>query len=352
MMRVAYRIDRPIALTATLDIEGFTVLLGSSGVGKTTLLKAIAGLIPAAGSPYGDLPAYRRPVGYLPQGYGLFPHISVWGNVAFALNGPRAARRAHAQELLGRVGLGALAERDPRTLSGGQMQRVALARALARTPELLLLDEPTNALDPATRERVLEELRTLIDRLGLPAIVATHDPQLAAIGDRLAVLAHGQIIQEGSPSAVFDHPATSHVARLVGFQNLLRVRVVESADGITIVDVAGVRLSTSAPAPPVPEVGLAIRARDIVLSPAALSPAAAQHRLANELRANELRTIVAEVRREGLATRIMLEGPLSLQVAVRPDEDALGIRAGDQLSVSLPPERIRLLAWDRDGTDD
>jgi ABC-type Fe3+/spermidine/putrescine transport system ATPase subunit len=339
MTRVAYRVESPIALTATLDVEGFTVLLGSSGAGKTTLLKAIAGLLPATGVPYAGLPAHRRPVGYLPQGYGLFPHFSVWRNVAFALSGSRSSRRARAQELLRRVGLGGLEERDPRMLSGGQMQRVALARALARTPELLLLDEPTNALDPATRDQVLEELRTLIDRLGLPAIVATHDPQLAAIGDRLAVLARRQIIQQGLPSAVFDHPATSHVARLVGFQNLFPVRVTHSADGVTIVDRAGVRLSTPEPAPPVPNVGMAIRARDLVVGPIATG----------HLAANGLRATVKEVRHEGLGTRIMLDSPLELEVTIRRDGELLTLKAGDQLSVYLPPDRIRLVAWEEDG---
>ena len=116
MMRVDYRIASPIALNVALDIEGFTVLLGLSGAGKTTLLKAIAGLIPGAGAPYGGLPPQQRPVGYMPQGYALFPHLPVWRNVAFAMNGTRAAKYDRACDLLQRVGLGDLAERDPRTL--------------------------------------------------------------------------------------------------------------------------------------------------------------------------------------------------------------------------------------------
>lgn len=337
-MRVAYRIAKPISLDASLEVEGFTVLLGSSGVGKTTLLKAIAGLLPATGVPYSDLPAHSRPVGYLPQGYGLFPHLSVWSNVAFALNGSRSARRVRAQTLLDRVGLGALAERDPRMLSGGQMQRVALARALARMPEILLLDEPTNALDPATRARVLEELRTLIDRLGLPALVATHDSQLAAIGDRVAVLERGRIIQEGPPAVVFDLPATAQVARLVGFQNLFPVRVVESANGRTVVESIGGRFISSRPPPSSPDVGIAIRARDIVLCREATSPESA----------NQLRATIAEVRHEGLAIRIMLDAPLPLEVALPPDSCKFALKAGDRVTVILPPERIRLLVWEQE----
>ncbi|HXR24456.1 MAG TPA: ABC transporter ATP-binding protein, partial [Candidatus Binataceae bacterium] len=296
MTHVAYRLQRPLALDVALDITGFTVLLGLSGAGKTTLLKALAGLIPGVGTPYGGLPPQQRPVGYMPQGYALFPHLTVWRNVAFALSGSRAARYASARDLLGRVGLGDLAERDPRTLSGGQMQRVALARALARKPELLLLDEPTNALDAATRDQVLEELRALINQLGVPALVATHDPHLAAIGDHVAVLAHGAIVQQDSPAAVFDHPATSHVARLVGFQNLWRADRVERDGGGGVVALGDVKLRLTPPSSLTAPVGLAIRARDVTLyldEP----PAGTENRLA----AN-----ITELRHEGLATRVIL----------------------------------------------
>jgi len=164
-MRVEYRLPHPISLDIALDIAGFTVLLGLSGAGKTSLLKAIAGLIPGTGTIYSGLPPQQRPVGYMPQDGALFPHLSVWRNVAYAMRGSRRVKYAKARDLLERVGLTELAARDPRTLSGGQRQRVALARALAREPELLLLDEPTNALDAATRQQVLGELRALIGEL-------------------------------------------------------------------------------------------------------------------------------------------------------------------------------------------
>lgn len=340
-MRIDYRLQRPLALDVTLEVAGFTVLLGLSGAGKTTLLKALAGLIPGVGTPYGGIPPQLRPVGYMPQGYALFPHLAVWRNVAFALRGTHAARYARARDLLARVGLAELAERDPRTLSGGQMQRVALARALARQPELLLLDEPTNALDAATRDRVLEELRALINQLGVPALVATHDPHLAAIGDRVAVLARGAIVQQDSPALVFDYPATSHVARLVGFQNLWRANhVARQGESITVA-IGDMALRVVSPLALTEEVGIAIRSRDVVLY-LDQPPANA---------GNLLAATVAEVRHEGLATRVMLNGPLALEVAIDSRSDVGKLGVGDRVVVRLPPERLRLFRWDSHTTE-
>ena len=338
MMRVNYRLAQPIALDITLEIIGFTVLLGSSGAGKTTLLKAVAGLLPGAGTPFGGLPPEYRPVGYMPQGYALFPHLTVWRNVAYAIRGTRAAKYARACELLTRVGLAELAERDPRTLSGGQMQRVALARALARQPELLLLDEPTNALDPATRDRVLEELRNLINQLAVPALVATHDPHLAAIGDRVAVLAEGTIVQQDVPAAVFDYPATSRVARLVGFQNLWHATALAPDAGAAVATVRGVELHLVATSPPTNDVGIAIRARDVIVCPGERPREAV----------NLLQTQIVELRPEGLAKRLVLNGPLPLEVTVDSRRNLGELHAGDHLWVRLPPERLRVFRWDDD----
>lgn len=220
-MEIHYRLTQPFALEARFRVEGLTVLFGPSGAGKTTLLKAIAGLLPADGSPFGSLPVERRPIGYMPQHYALFPHLSALGNVAFPLaHLPRAARHAHALELLQRMGIAHLANRRPRDLSGGEQQRVALARALARNPELLLLDEPTSALDVPTREDIAEGLLKLIETVGIPALVVTHDPLLAQLSQRLVVMMEGRIVQQGPVDEVFQRPASVEVARLVGFRNL------------------------------------------------------------------------------------------------------------------------------------
>jgi molybdate/tungstate transport system ATP-binding protein len=223
-MRIAYRIAAPLALEADFEIDGFTVLLGQSGEGKTTLLRAIAGLLPAQGTPFDGLPPQDRAVGYMPQGYALFPHLRAWENVAFALpRGP--TRRAQAEQLLDRVRLGGMAERYPSALSGGQQQRVALARALARKPQLLLLDEPTSALDAATRDEVMAELISEVHEFGLPALAVSHDPHLALLADRVVVMSRRRIVQQGSPDQVLSRPASIEVARLLGHRNLFGARV-------------------------------------------------------------------------------------------------------------------------------
>ena len=222
-MRIDYRIERPIALHVAFDVEGFTVLLGASGEGKSLLLRAIAGLTPAQGEPFGGMAAQHRAVGYLPQGYALFPHLNAWQNVAFALRG--AQRRAQAMQLLERVHMEDFAERYPATLSGGQQQRVALARALARRPQLLLLDEPTSALDPVTRDDVVAELIAEVHEFGIPALAVSHDPHLAAVADRLVLMHERRIIQIGPPGSVYAHPVNGAAARLLGHRNVHRGRI-------------------------------------------------------------------------------------------------------------------------------
>jgi molybdate/tungstate transport system ATP-binding protein len=234
-MRIDYHIEHPVRLQVDFEVEGFTILLGQSGEGKTTLLRALAGLLPAQGEPFGGLPPQHRAVGYVPQGYALFPHLRAWENVAFALpRGPR--RRAEALELLLRVRLVDVAEHYPAALSGGQQQRVALARALTRKPQLLLLDEPSSALDAGTRDEIMAELISEIHEFGLPALAVSHDPHLAALADHVAVMNGRRIVQQGSPDEVLSRPASAAVARLLGHRNLFTARVAghETDTGITL----------------------------------------------------------------------------------------------------------------------
>ena len=217
-MRIDYTLQHPVAVHAAFDVDGFTVLLGASGEGKSLLLRAIAGLVPAQGEPFGA--AQHRAVGYLPQGYALFPHLNAWQNVAFALRGSQ--RRQQAMQLLERVHMAQFAERLPATLSGGQQQRIALARAIARRPQLLLLDEPTSALDPVTRDDVIAELIAEVHGFGIPALAVSHDPQLAAVADRLVLMHDRKIIQIGTPESVYANPVNSAAARLLGYRNVHR----------------------------------------------------------------------------------------------------------------------------------
>src|SRR5581483_10097574 len=169
-------------------------LVGPSGAGKTTVLRAIAGLVPArvrlGGEDWTSLPPEERSVGLVFQDYALFPHLSVERNVAFA---------GDPGDLLERLGIAHLRRARPGELSGGERQRVALARALARRPRVLLLDEPTAALDPHTRGAVRAQLRALLRELGLPTLLVTHDfEDAAALADRIGVLADGRLRQLGT----------------------------------------------------------------------------------------------------------------------------------------------------------
>ncbi|MEU6403197.1 ABC transporter ATP-binding protein [Streptomyces sp. NPDC046985] len=226
--RGAFRLD--VALTAA---PGEVVaLLGPNGAGKTTALRALAGLIPLSaghlrldGAALDRTPPESRPVGVVFQDYLLFPHLSALDNVAF---GPRcqgvgkAAARELAAQWLTRMGLAEHAGAKPRRLSGGQAQRVALARALAVGPRLLLLDEPLAALDARTRLEVRAGLRRHLAEFEAVAVLVTHDPLDAMVlADRLVVVEHGRIVQEGAPSEVARRPRTDYIAQLVGL-NLYR----------------------------------------------------------------------------------------------------------------------------------
>ena len=212
-------------------------LVGPSGAGKTTVLRAIAGATRPAGGRIAvggrtlfdrdarvDLPPEARRVGYVFQEYALFPHMSVRDNVAFA-------GRGRVDELLERFGIARLADARPGALSGGERQRVALARAVAGDPEVLLLDEPLSALDAHTRERVRGELRALLHELALPAVLVTHDfNDAAALADRVGVIVDGRIRQMGTPAGLQAEPEDAFVASFVG-TNLLPGVAGDARDG-------------------------------------------------------------------------------------------------------------------------
>lgn len=217
-MLIDYTLHKPISVRACFEVHGFTVLLGRSGAGKTSLLRALAGLLPASGTPWNGLPPERRCVGYLPQEALLFPHLSVLDNTAYALRGP--TRLEEAKNLLSALGLAALVDLKPAQLSGGQAKRVALARALARGVALLLLDEPSAGLDGLTRDEMLDWLLAAIAARKIPTLAATHDYQIAARADHLALLAEGRIIQSGPTRAVFAAPVSRAAASLLGYDNI------------------------------------------------------------------------------------------------------------------------------------
>jgi len=213
-------------------------LLGGSGCGKTTLLRMLAGFeMPSSGKLYidgedmADIPPYERPVNMMFQSYALFPHMSVEKNVAFGLEQeslPRAQIAARVVEMLDIVKMGQFARRKPHQLSGGQRQRVALARALIKRPKLLLLDEPLGALDRKLREHTQFELINIQERLGVTFIVVTHDQQEAmTLASRIGVMDQGKIVQVGTPSDIYEFPASKFVADFIGSVNMFEGRLTE-----------------------------------------------------------------------------------------------------------------------------
>ncbi len=222
-----------------LDLQvpagSLTAVLGLSGCGKTTLLRVIAGFeraergaVRLGGVTLDDggsyVPPERRRIGYVPQEGALFPHLDVAGNVGFGLT--RAARRGDTvPQLLEMVGLGALLDRFPHQLSGGEQQRVALARALARRPEALLLDEPFSSLDASLRAQVREEVHELLRQQGVTTVLVTHDQEEAlSLADSVAVMRDGHIVQHGPPAELYERPADETLARFLGAVNVLDAR--------------------------------------------------------------------------------------------------------------------------------
>ncbi|MCO6411613.1 MAG: ABC transporter ATP-binding protein, partial [Thiogranum sp.] len=235
--RLFVRQRAPIPLDAGLDCHGgeLLALVGPSGSGKSTLLRIIAGLArPAEGriscgtSIWCDsargvhLSPQQRRVGFVPQHYGLFPHMTALANVMAGLAHLSSPQREHqARGWLAKVHLDGLEQRRPAEMSGGQQQRVALARALARDPAILLLDEPFSAVDRATRETLYLELAELKRQLAIPAILVTHDlTEALLLADRLTLLSRGRTVQSGAPREVLAHPVNETAARLVGVRNL------------------------------------------------------------------------------------------------------------------------------------
>jgi thiamine transport system ATP-binding protein len=308
-----------------------TVLVGPSGAGKTTLIRAVAGLQPLSAGTIelnrrrlDSLPAHRRRVAVVFQEPRLLPHLRVDDNVALALRAAgvgRRERRRRATERLDEVGLSALATRAVRGLSGGEQQRVALARALCAEPDLLMLDEPLAALDPNRRESLRRLIVSLTDERALTTLVITHDrAEAAELGERIALMLEGRIIQHAPPRELFERPGSAAVARFFGISNLLRG------------DVRSGRLALD-------DVSIPVHGPDGVAT-FAIRPEAVTLSVAAPYRA-----LVVDAVYAGSHVRVTLRrGARRLEAHVAP-EDAPA--AGEEVGVGFPPQRLwRLPAED------
>jgi len=320
----------------------YFILLGPTGAGKTVLLEAIAGLHPVLkgaisidGKEITKLKPEKRGVGIVYQDQMLFPHLSVEKNIAFGLKAMRCPKqevKPRIDDAVALLGIAHLLHREPRTLSGGEKQKVALARALVTRPTVLLLDEPLSALDPNTRERMQHELAELHRRLKVTIIHVTHDfEEAGALGDRVAVLNEGQIVQVGTPSGVLRHPSSAFVADFALTRNVFAGHAKQVENGHVSVDIGGINLmvTTDARGP----VHLALRPEDILLSP-------------DHLRSTARNAF------EGTITRVMDRGEtLYVTVTVPPDfvclvtrqaQEELSLREGVRVWITFKASAIHV----------
>jgi ABC-type Fe3+/spermidine/putrescine transport system ATPase subunit len=249
----------PVLRGVSFDVYAGEIvgLLGPSGCGKSTLLNIIAGLehqdsglIVVNGADISNVPVHRRDFGFMFQELALFPHKNVRDNVAFGLRMahlPAQHIRARVGEVLELVGLSGFELRDVNDLSGGEQQRVALARSLAPHPRLLMLDEPLSSLDRTLRERLMDELRDILKRVGQTAIYVTHDQQEAfTLADRIVIMNQGQVAQIGVAEDIYRNPANTFVAAFLGYSNLLRGHIEQQQHDQVVTPIGRLKFTGSA----------------------------------------------------------------------------------------------------------
>jgi putative spermidine/putrescine transport system ATP-binding protein len=314
----------------------FFTLLGPSGCGKTTILRVVAGIYPADagrirlnGVDLTATPMHARNMGLVFQNYALFPHLTVFDNVAFGLRMRRIARaelRERVAQALELVRLGDLATRYPDQLSGGQQQRVSLARALVIRPDLLLLDEPLSNLDARLREEMRTEIRDLHRRLGVTTVLVTHDIEEAFVmSDRIAVLQAGRIEQIGPPADLYLRPANRFVANFVGLTNEFEVAGAEAQGDLVRLTTRG-GLAVSLPAGAAPP-------RDGTSAWLVVRPESVRLFVAPGEAANRYQARVDDLIYLGGLTRCRLSVGETPVVAVVPSPVAVGLKLGDLVPI-------------------
>jgi spermidine/putrescine transport system ATP-binding protein len=332
------RFDDVVAVDAlSLDIERgrFVALLGPSGCGKTTTLRMIGGFeeptsgrVELGGRDVGSLPPYKRDVNTVFQSYALFPHLSIFENVAFGLRrrkvkGGELDRRV--SEALALVGLAGLERRKPRQLSGGQQQRIALARALVNRPRVLLLDEPLGALDLKLRKEMQLELKRIQHDVGITFLHVTHDQEEAmTMADEIVIMNHGRIEQQGTPGELYERPRTAFVAGFLGVSNLLPGTIVGERL-VRLEDGTEVQLANGALQGRTGAVKIGVRPEKLRLRGGD---------------GNTLSGTVAESAYIGVSTQYIVDTPAGAVTAyVQNDRPNLnGVAPGDRLTLSWSPE--------------
>lgn len=336
-----------------LDIQRgeFYTLLGPSGCGKSTLLRTIAGFVSPdegtvylEGAPVNHIPPWGRNVGMVFQNYALWPHMTVFENVAFGLRERKIGRdeiERKVRQTLEQVGLKGTEERRPSQLSGGQQQRVALARTLVVQPQLLLLDEPLSNLDAKLRAEMRLELLKLQRDLGITTLYVTHDQEEAlALSTRIAVMESGRVVQEGEPREIYEQPREKFVADFVGKSNLFSGTVVRAGDGMIEIETEeGLRIRAAAPAP----TSAGGAGKEILLN---IRPEAIELIAAGETstRTNRISGKVAASAYQGSFVEYEIEAqgrPIKANV-INPKEKRL-FRRGEEVSLIFDPEDVGVI---------
>jgi molybdate transport system ATP-binding protein len=353
------RFSKGTTIEARFEIPqpGFsvTVLFGPSGSGKTTVLRLLAGLeradhgtIRLGGATWSDaarsihLSPQHRDLGFLPQAYSLFPHLSVAANLSYGLTSQSILeRQARTAELLGFLDLKGLEARLPGELSGGQQQRVALGRALARRPRLLLLDEPLSALDRPSQLRLRKELRALLRALDIPTVLVTHDrAEALQLGDRLVVMDRGRVCQSGDIQQVFDRPTDPAVAQILGVETVVRGQIESITEGMATIAVGSARILAADPGSLGWQVFVCIRGEDVAVERGCGPGPESTAR-------NRLPARITALHPEGSLMRIGLDCGFPLESLVTRQACVdLGLAEGDQVCAILKAAAVHLIPHD------
>jgi len=317
------------------------VVLGPTGAGKTVLLELIAGFrrprsghVSIGGNDVTSLPPEHRGVGFVYQDYLLFPHLSVFENIAYGLEAKgarRAETRRSVESLSSQLGIVHLLDRRTRNLSGGEQQRIALARALITNPKTMLLDEPFAAVDPNTKEQLMRETTRILASLGIPVVYVTHDQvEATEMADRIAVMNEGRIIQLDLPERVFSSPKTEFVASFVGTRNIYKGSA-SKENGRTVVEVQGVKLHSSVDIEG--SVHVTVRPEDILISSQMISSSAR----------NSLRGRITVLKEKGPVVYLTADCGVDMTAAItRESFREFKLTVGDEVYLTFKATSVNL----------
>ena len=333
--------------------NGVTVLFGPSGAGKTSILRAVAGiLVPDEGritlgeTVFFDsasgvvLPMRRRRVGYVFQNHLLFPHLTAEQNALYGARGDtRKSARERVHYLFTIMGISKTAMRRPHQLSGGEQQRVVLARALATEPAIMLLDEPLSAVDAATRSRLTEEIADIQQKTGIPFLYVTHNQTEALrLGKTMILIDEGKVARQGAPIEIFNAPQTAAAARIVGTENIFLGKIIshQPDEGLTAIDVGGCVIETSCNRLEIgSSITIGIRSEDILVS---------RERITQTSARNVLDGKIKSIFREGDKTSLVVNCGVDFKVSVTPAADRLlGLTDGSRVFLIFKAWAVHIL---------